>query len=135
MNITFWLKLVGTALLIMIIDVALSILEVFVYSVFFQPGQPPSHYDDHALVSAPWVSGIAGGLQMYVFTYLYLRKHTTKRLLYTLALPSAYLLIDMVILLTTQNELARYATTIILATLSKYGGALLAYYIQEQKNS
>ena len=90
MNITFWLKLVGTALLIMIINVALSILEVFVYSIFFSPGQPPSHYNDHALVSAPWGEGIAGGLQMYVFNYLYLRKHTTKRLFYTLALPSAY---------------------------------------------
>jgi hypothetical protein len=102
------------------------------------PGQPESHYSDHAKLSAPWVAGIVGGLQMYFFTYLYLRNHTTKRLLYALALPSMYLIIDLIIdtlilLTTTDKFTGAFATAILLSTLVRYAGALLAYYIHEKK--
>lgn len=128
-QLSFVLRILGTALLIMAIDVLLSVLEVFIYARFV-PDKPASFYDAHALQSAPWVSGIAGGLLMLVFTRRYISKNASYHLLYALALPTVYVLIDISIIWAIQADLAANYPTYIIATLAKYAGALAAYFIK-----
>ncbi len=130
-QLLFVLRILGTAILIMAIDVLLSILEVFIYARFV-PDKPASFYDAHALQSAPWVSGIAGGLLMLVFTRRYINKKASCHLLYTLALPTVYTLIDMSIIWAMQADLKGNYPTYIVATLAKYAGALIAYFIKHK---
>ena len=125
----FALRIFGTALLIMAISVLLSVVEVFIYSLFV-PNKPSSFYDAHALQSAPWVSGIAGGLLMFAFTRHYIRKKASQHLLYALSLPTVYVLIDISILLAMQADLNGNYHIYIMANLAKYAGALIAYYFK-----
>ncbi|TRW27092.1 hypothetical protein FMM05_00125 [Flavobacterium zepuense] len=126
-QLLFVLRILGTAILIMIIDVLLSVLEVFIYARFV-PDKPASFYDAHALQSAPWVSGIAGGFLMFVFTRHYMNKKPSRHLLYSLTLPTVYTLIDICIIVAIQADLKSNYPTYIIATLAKYAGALIAYF-------
>ena len=54
------LKLIGLAILTMIILVGISFLEVAIYSYVINPGQDASVYDAHAMDSAPYISAIFG---------------------------------------------------------------------------
>jgi hypothetical protein len=52
--------LVGVALLVMIANVAASILYMVVYSYLIDPGHEPQYYNDHVQVAAPYCSIVAG---------------------------------------------------------------------------
>jgi hypothetical protein len=52
--------LVGVALLVMIANVALSILYMVVYSYLIDPGHGTEYYDAHIQVAAPYCSIVAG---------------------------------------------------------------------------
>jgi hypothetical protein len=128
-QLLFAFRILGTAILIMVIDVLFSVLEVFIYARFV-PDKPSSFYDAHALQSAPWVSGIAGGLLMFAFTRHYINKKASRHLLYALALPTVYTLVDFSIIVAIQADLKANYVTYIIATLAKYAGALIAYFIK-----
>ncbi len=125
----FLLRVLGTALLIMLINIALSVLEVFIFARFV-PGKPADFYDAHALQSAPWVAGIAGGLLMFVFTRRYISKQASRPLLYALALPTGYILIDVGIICIMQVDLRGNYHIYLLAALAKYAGAIIAYLVK-----
>jgi hypothetical protein len=52
--------LVGVALLVMIANVALSILYMVVYGYVIDPGHDQAYYDAHIQVAAPYCSIVAG---------------------------------------------------------------------------
>jgi hypothetical protein len=52
--------LVGVALLVLVANVACSILYMVVYSYLIDPGHEPQYYDDHIQVAAPYCSIVAG---------------------------------------------------------------------------
>ena len=60
------LKLVGATLLYLVINVAVSFLVVAVYAYLINPGQPEQHYQDWALLSAPYSSIFAGMPLMFL---------------------------------------------------------------------
>ena len=52
--------LVGVALLVMALNVAISILYMVVYSYLIDPGHDETYYNDHIAVAAPYCSIVAG---------------------------------------------------------------------------
>ncbi len=52
--------LVGVALLVMVVNVALSILYMVVYGHLIDPGHEEQYYHDHIKVAAPYCSIVAG---------------------------------------------------------------------------
>ena len=52
--------LVGIALLVMVANVAASILYMVVYSYLIDPGHEKEYYDAHVQVAAPYCSIVAG---------------------------------------------------------------------------
>src|SRR5688500_12123541 len=52
--------LIAIALLVMITNIAISILYMVVYSYVIDPGHDPQYYNDHIQVAAPYCSIVAG---------------------------------------------------------------------------
>ena len=52
--------LVGVALLVMVANVAASIIYMVVYGYVIDPGHDPQYYNDHIQIAAPYCSIIAG---------------------------------------------------------------------------
>jgi hypothetical protein len=53
-------SLIGVALLVMVLNVAMSILYMVVYSYLIDPGHPKEYYEEHIKVAAPYCSIVAG---------------------------------------------------------------------------
>ncbi len=52
--------LVGVALLVLVVNVALSVLYMVVYGHLIDPGHEEQYYHDHIQVAAPYCSIVAG---------------------------------------------------------------------------
>jgi ABC-type transport system involved in cytochrome c biogenesis permease subunit len=59
-NLTRIAWLVGIALLVMVANIAASILYMVIYSYLIDPGHEKEHYDAHVQVAAPYCSIVAG---------------------------------------------------------------------------
>jgi hypothetical protein len=53
-------RLVGVALLVLVVNVALSVLYMVVYGHLIDPGHDERYYQDHVQVAAPYCSIVAG---------------------------------------------------------------------------
>jgi hypothetical protein len=53
-------SLVGVALLVLVVNVAMSFLYMVVYGYLINPGHPKEYYDEHVKVAAPYCSIVAG---------------------------------------------------------------------------
>lgn len=53
-------SLVGVALLVMVANIAASILYMVVYGYVIDPGHEPQYYNDHIQVAGPYCSIVAG---------------------------------------------------------------------------
>ncbi len=53
-------RLVGVALLVLVVNVAASVLYMVVYSYLINPGHDEQYYRDHIQVAAPYCSIVAG---------------------------------------------------------------------------
>lgn len=131
-NLRFWAKVTGIALFILVLNIAISVLEVFVYALII-PGKERSFYDAHALVSAPWVSGICGAILMYLFVRRYIKRNVDKQFLFAIGLPTAYVAIDVAIILAGQLWTDDAFATFLCANAAKYAGAMVAYFTFKQQ--
>jgi len=98
-RITLWIKIIGWSVLIHIILIALSFLEVFIYSLLINPGQEESYYMKHAEQSAPYVSIIFGIVMFFLIARLLTKKRPHNWLVIGLALPIVYIVLDLIMLL------------------------------------
>jgi hypothetical protein len=53
-------SLTGVALLVLVVNVAMSFLYMVVYGYLINPGHPKEYYDEHIKVAAPYCSIVAG---------------------------------------------------------------------------
>jgi len=60
MTLRRWAGLVGVALLVLVTNVAISVLYMVVYGHLINPGHEEQFYRDHIAVAAPYSSIIAG---------------------------------------------------------------------------
>ena len=54
------LALIGVALLVLVTNVAVSVLYMVVYGHILDPGHEPKYYQDHIQVAGPYCSIVAG---------------------------------------------------------------------------
>jgi hypothetical protein len=103
MNKRDLLLIPAAALGVMIANVAISFGVVWVYSIFFNPGQPFARYEAFAATAAPVSSVVAGIPLMLVAGYL-LAKGRPRHgaLLAAGAAALLYILVDLAILLGAQ---------------------------------
>jgi hypothetical protein len=59
-NLTRIAWLIGIAVVVMIVNVALSVLYMVVYSYVIDPGHEAGYYDAHIQIAAPYCSIVAG---------------------------------------------------------------------------
>lgn len=122
-----WLKITGWALLIHIILIALSILEVVIFSALIEPGQQPTYYEEHAQISAPYISIIFGIILFFFISRLLVKKRYSKRKLIGLMLPAIYIIMDLVFLLLSDTDWGQqyliFMISFITKTLASYIGA------------
>ena len=59
-------SLAGVALLVLVLNVALSILYMVVYGYLIDPGHEEQYYQDHIQVAAPYCSIVAGMPLMFL---------------------------------------------------------------------
>lgn len=122
-----WLKIIGWALLIHVILIALSILEVVIFSTIIEPGQEPTYYEQHAQMTAPYVSIIFGIILFYLISRLLVKKRYNKRKLIGLMLPGIYIIMDIVFLLLSDTNWGQqylvFMMSFVTKTLASYIGA------------
>lgn len=122
-EILFWLRITGWVLLIHTLLIALSFLEVFIYSVLFNPDQEPYVYEAHAKASAPFVSINFGLLVFLVIARCVAAKNSQKFRQIAFGLPSLYILFDLLMLLPYDVNWQQYGWVFLLSFGSKMAGS------------
>jgi hypothetical protein len=128
----FWLKLMGVAFLLHIILIAISIVEVAVYSYLVAPDKDEAFYEAHAQVSGPWVSGICGSVLIFLFVRNFIKKNNHRHLTYTIALPSAYMALDILMLLPFNINWAEHLPVFLMANGPKIAASFIGYFTFKQ---
>lgn len=125
-----WFRAVGGAVAAEVAQIAAAFLWVAFYSYVINPGQPLAVYQQHAQVSGPWVSIIAGFIIFYAASRWVARSVPTAMALFVI-----FLVIDglLLVLASAQADAAlfvlagaSYATKLIACYLGGRHGAALA---------
>jgi hypothetical protein len=120
-------KLIGLAILTMIILVSISILEVAVYSHLINPGQEITVYETHASQSAPYVSGIFGFIIFFLVARFWNQKKYDNIASLVLLFPLTYVLIDIIVLVLADVKWADFLVIFLIANSAKFLGCFLGY--------
>jgi hypothetical protein len=122
--------LVGVALLVLVVNVAISILYMVVYSYLIDPGHDAQYYNDHIQVAAPYCSIVAGIPLMFLAGWWvggwWGKEFAVKA---ALVVWLTYTLIDMSMLLgagLTQRIAFLVAVSLLTKLAAVYSGALVA---------
>lgn len=122
------LKLIGLAILTMIILVIISILEVTLYSYVVNPGQEVSVYEAHAEFSAPFISGIFGFILFFLIARHWKKKEFHNLFKLIILFPLTYVLLDIVVLLLAGTvQWPSFILIFVLANGAKFLGSYLGY--------
>lgn len=128
----FWPKLIGVAILLHIVLLALSILEVAIYSYLIAPDKDEGFYKAHAQISGPWVSGIFGSLIIFLLVRNFINKNNDRNLTYTIAFPLTYIAMDIVMLLPVNINWTEHLPIFLMANGAKIAASFLSYFIYKQ---
>ncbi|MBK8051955.1 MAG: hypothetical protein IPK35_01410 [Saprospiraceae bacterium] len=120
-------KLIGLAILTMIILVSISILEVAVYSHLINPGQEITVYETHASQSAPYVSGIFGFIIFFLVARFWNQKKYDNIASLVFLFPLTYVLIDIIVLVLADVKWADFLVIFLIANSAKFLGCFLGY--------
>ncbi len=131
----FWLKLIGIVLLLHFVLISLSIIEVVIYSYLISPGKGPEFYDQHATISAPWISVIFGPLFCFLLVRWYVRRYSSKQLAFTIGLPVIYSVVDLAIVLLLGNGVEIFTPPMVIGIGLKLISSLISYLIFKPKEN
>lgn len=90
------LAVLGVALLVMVLNVAASILYMVLYSFVIAPGHADAYYEAHVQVAAPW-SSIVAGIPLLFFAARWLARRTDRG--HGVMIAVVYIVIDLAVLL------------------------------------
>jgi len=120
-----WLKIIGWAILIHIILIVISVLEVTIYAMIINPDQEQVVYEQHAQLTAPFITIILGIILFFFIARILVHKRYAKRKLIGIALPLTYIILDIFILVISGTDWAKLYLVFIISFLTKF----LASYI------
>ncbi|MBK9271427.1 MAG: hypothetical protein IPM48_07505 [Saprospiraceae bacterium] len=121
------LKLVGLSILTMICLVAISFLEVAVYSYLINPGQEQAVYEAHANISAPYISGIFGFILFFLVTRYWKKKEYPNVFRLVILYPLIYVLLDLILITAAGVNWSDFILIFALANAAKFLGSYLGY--------
>ncbi len=119
-------SLTGVALLVMVVNVAMSVLYMVVYGYLINPGHPKEFYDEHVKVAAPYCSIVAGVPLMFLaglWVAGWLGSEGQLGIKAALVVWLAYALIDLGVLLAA-GMTAKIAMLCAISLLTKLAAAL-----------
>jgi len=120
-----WLWIIPAAVVVMILNVAVHVLYMVVYSYLIHPGDSVEHYQAHATFSAPYSSILFGMPLMFLGARWVARKFTFERAVLAAVLVWAvYFTIDATVLLSV-GELRRLALIFSISFATKLVAAYL----------
>lgn len=129
-------SLIGVALLVMVLNVAMSILYMVVYSHLINPGHPMEYYEEHVKIAAPYCS-IVAGIPLMFLAGLWVAgwmggSGVQLGAKAALVVWLAYAIIDLGIVLAAGGMTAKIAVLVAVSLLTKlaaaYAGALVAVH-------
>src|SRR5688572_25282655 len=133
-------SLIGVALLVLVLNVAMSFLYMVVYGYLINPGHPKGYYDEHIKVAAPYCS-IVAGMPLMFLAGLWVAGWWGGQLGVKAALVVwlAYAIIDLGIVLAAGGMTAKDTVLVAVSLLTKlaaaYAGALVAVHNASQNAS
>ncbi|NNE66386.1 MAG: hypothetical protein HKN33_07445 [Pyrinomonadaceae bacterium] len=121
-------KMIGAALIYLVLNVLVSVVVVAVYATFIDPGRPSEFYEEFAKYSAPYSSVIAGMPLMLVWAWL-LRKWWSFRSV--IGVWVVYAIIDISVL-TASGWTSRLALFSIVSLATKLIAVILGARLRER---
>jgi hypothetical protein len=128
-----WWKVAGAVVLTHIILIALSILETTIYSYLVNPGQPLEVYQRHAEMAGPWISSIFGSAIIFFFVYKLNKGKTVNPFIIGIALPVAYTVIDIAILIVMGFDAGMLPSVLGFSTVKIAAGVIAAYWVKRMR--
>jgi hypothetical protein len=122
-TVIFWLKVAGCAILAHVMLITLSIAEVFMYSITFNPGQDQKVYEAHAQVSAPYVSILFGIPVFWLIARLLYSKNNDRKNAVLCGLPAIYIVLDIAMLIPYKVDWIEHLWIFVLSFGTKFLGA------------
>ena len=132
--------LIGVALLVLVLNVAMSFLYMVVYGYLINPGHPKAYYDEHIKVAAPYCS-IVAGIPLMFLAGLWVAGWGEGQLGVKAAVVVwlAYAVIDLIIVLAvggkeglTAKDVVLIAVSLVTKLAAAYAGALVAVHSASQ---
>ena len=120
------LKLSGWAFLIHVILIGLTILEVFVYSMTINTGQPEAVYEQHAQQSGPIIGIVPGFVVVWWVARMLMRKNREAVTQISWGLPAAYVVIDIIMVVMSGISLLSTPWIFSLSYVTKFVAGYLA---------
>ena len=125
------IKLIGLAILTMMVLIILSFLEVAVYSYLINPGQEQSVYEAHANTSAPYISGIFGFIVFFLVARYWNKKEYPNVFKLAILFPLIYVLLDIIIISAAGVKWSDFILIFALANTAKFLGSYLGYKLSK----
>lgn len=121
-------KLIGLALLTMVVLILLSFLEVAIYSYLINPGHDEAFYEAHAFESAPWISAIFGFVIFFLVARYWKRKGYSNLPRLIILFPVVYVLLDIVVITTAgAGQWSSFIWIFLIANGAKFLGSFAGY--------
>ncbi|MEE2776224.1 MAG: hypothetical protein VYE73_05610 [Acidobacteriota bacterium] len=118
------LKAVGVALVLMVVNVAISFPVVGVYAYFIEPGHEAEFYEEAAQWIAPWSSVVVGVFLFFGALYWFTRRAPERHAIgFALAVASTYAVVDLAIV-AGAGALASIAGIFALSMATKFAAAI-----------
>lgn len=120
-----FVKAFGVALLLMVLNVAVSFGVMAVYAYLIDPGHAADYYEAAAQTIAPWSSVFAGAVLFFAAAWLFgARKPSRPAMLFALTFTLIYTLIDLGII-TAAGALTSIGYVVAISVFAKFAGAFL----------
>lgn len=120
-----YVKAFAVALLLMVLNVAVSFGVMAVYAYLIDPGHAADYYEAAAQRIAPWSSVVAGPVLFFAAAWFFgARKPARPALTFALTFTAIYTLIDVSIMVAA-GALMTFAYVVAIAAAGKFAGAIL----------
>lgn len=125
MKLIDWIKILAWAIIIHLLLIAITIVEVSVFSVFIKPNRSEQFYQEHAKTIAPFIAIIFGFVLILLVAKRLYRKIENSNKWIGVLLAFAYIISDIIVLQISSVDWSVHYPVFLISFLTK----LLAGYL------